>query len=306
LLSLALGLWSFFNIYKSWPCRAVAAIALFLLAFLALNKGGVYSTFTTSAIGIIPLFLFFLKRNKIDSKFIVFLLLAGVTIGFSHYLRSYSGAGILVFSTIVILGYLRVGWRQKTVLYLTLITGIMISILFFNSLIDQRDDFFKNSNKKQYLSSHLIWHSVYIGFGFLNNPFNIKFDDKVAHDKAKSISPDITISSKPHEYNQILKNETLKLVKGNKIFTLFTLFAKLGIVFLYFLIFANLGLAAAILRPKDKILESSFWLGILLNSGFGLLVIPSTQFLMGLIAFATLYGIVSINEFFERDLWLQT
>jgi hypothetical protein len=53
---------------------------------------------------------------------------------------------------------------------------------------------------------------------------------------------------------------------------------------------------AAALYPKSWPIEVAFWGAIAFNSLFGLLVIPQPQYLLGFKAFATLYGVVSVDH----------
>jgi glycosyl transferase family 2 len=59
-------------------------------------------------------------------------------------------------------------------------------------------------------------------------------------------------------------------------------------------------LLCAVQYPKSWSLELAFWCSLGFSSLFGLLVIPNPRYLLGYIAFAVLYGVVSIDHAIER------
>lgn len=49
----------------------------------------------------------------------------------------------------------------------------------------------------------------------------------------------------------------------------------------------------------------AFWSGMIFNSLFGILAIPTLSYLMGFITLAVLYGIFSIDKAFTHITWRQ-
>ncbi len=145
---------------------------------------------------------------------------------------------------------------------------------------------------------NLFWHSIYIGFGYLNNPRGIEYKDSAAFDKVRSISPDTVVYSK--EYVEILKGEIFRIIGTHKNFVLHTVFAKIGVMLFFFLYSANLGLIAAYYYPKKRALESAFLIAILFSTAPGILVMPFRSYILGYIALSLFYGLVSLNEAVER------
>ena len=80
-----------------------------------------------------------------------------------------------------------------------------------------------------------------------------------------------------------------------------TFFAKIGILLMYLVIFANVGLVAAFFYPKPWQIECAFWGALATSSLFSILVLPTIEYSLGFIAFATLYGIVSINYYLYKN-----
>ena len=69
---------------------------------------------------------------------------------------------------------------------------------------------------------------------------------------------------------------------------------------LFLIKYANIGLLAAFLYPKNRRLELAFFAALLFQTSFGIMVLPNEWYLLGFISFATLYGVVSINEAIAR------
>ncbi len=80
-----------------------------------------------------------------------------------------------------------------------------------------------------------------------------------------------------------------------------TLIAKFGVVLIYFLLAANFGLLAAIRYLKPWAVEVAFVAGLAFNALFGLLAIPRLSYLEGLIAFAMLYGVMSLDVALQKS-----
>ena len=118
---------------------------------------------------------------------------------------------------------------------------------------------------------------------------------------ALSVNPDVQLFSL--EYETILKNEYFKFVKAYPLFFIKTLFAKFGVCFMYLLMFANFGLLLAIYYPQGYLYNFLFASGIGFNMLFGLLATPEYQYFMGLFAFATLYGVYSIDYAVDQGLF---
>jgi hypothetical protein len=79
------------------------------------------------------------------------------------------------------------------------------------------------------------------------------------------------------------------------------LLAKLAVVLAYFICATNVGLYAAKLYRKPFWLDSAFAVAIAFDALFGILVIPNPKYLLGLIAFAAMYGIYSLEYALQQS-----
>jgi hypothetical protein len=303
-ISLFFGIMGCFLLFKKQGMKFIGLFELILLALFSIMVGGTYIIFSSIAIAIIPLFLSFTRRPKLKTTFIIFLLVTGFVIGIAHFLRSHSGTGVLIYIIIFLLFGPQIQWKQKLFLFLVITIGFLTPVICFDRLLNQRDNYLKNNypNYEQVLRQHPFWHSVYIGLGFLENEYGIKYRDEVAAEKVRAISPSTPYLSK--EYERILRNEVFKLIIRHPLFFAITVFAKLGVIIFYLLISANVGLITVPFYLKRWPLEFSFWSAMAFNALFGILVVPDYRYLMGFIAMGCLYGIMGIHQIMEHgSIW---
>jgi hypothetical protein len=304
-ISLFLGIIGVFLYFKRWPIKLLGVIELILLAYRSSLGGAIHTILSSVPIAIVPLFLYFTRCRKLSLALSIFLLWAGIAIGTANQLRSHSGTGVLIFMIIILCFYLQISWKQKIVLVILTVATTLAPMVYFGELLDRRDAYLRKNlpGYVQVPRNHVFWHSIYIGFGFLNNEYGIRYKDVVAIDKVRSISP--TASYASHEYEKILRNEVTLLLRKHPLFAATTIFAKIGVVILFFLIFGNFGVIAAVLNRRKWEIEIAFLCTLVFNSLHGLLVIPTIYYLWGFNCFATLYGLVSIDQSIEHRSWLR-
>jgi len=302
-VSLTLGIIGSFLYFRKRAIKWLGAVELILLALGSYFVSGIYIFLLSIPIAIIPLFLYFAQQRKVSSIFIIFLFLAGLAIGVAHHFRIHAGTGVLIFMAIILLFSNQIHWKKKIILILLLIISVSTPIIYFDKIMKQRDIYLakNNSNYEPFTRGHVFWHSVYIGFGFLSNEYGIKYKDEIAIEKVRSISPKTSYLSQGYE--AVLRKEVLSLIKKHPLFATQTIFAKLGVIILYFLIFSNVGVIAVVLHRKNWQLEIAFFSAMMFNSFFGIIAIPDYRYLMGFLAFATLYGVISIDDAIEHVAW---
>jgi hypothetical protein len=303
LVSLSLGVIGSFLYFRRRAIQWLAVVELALLALVSYFVNGIYVILSSIVIAIVPLFLYFAGQRRISSKFIIFLIFAGLVIGITHHLRSHAGTGVLIFMTIILLTSIQIHWKQKSILILLLVVSVSAPMIYFDNIMKQRDIYLAKNNAiyEPFTRGHVFWHSFYIGFGFLSNEYGIKYKDETGIEKVRSISPRTRYPSQAYE--AIVRGEVFRLIKKHPLFVTQTIFAKLGIIMFYFLISSNVGLLAVALHRKTWQLETAFFSGMMFNSLFGIIVVPDYRYLMGFIAFATLYGIISIDDAVEHRAW---
>ena len=282
----------------------ISLFALWILCIVIAGISDIYVVMGASTVALVPWLLLVQKHSDLRGM-LIFCIVAGFVIGFSHSVRNHGGTGILIFILFSILFTKKYSFKNKVSFSVTLMIGLLLFSLFFGSLIKQRNAYLSTIEYAGPITEHRVfWHNVYFSLGYLHNWYG--YDDWPGHvpsdtfsvKKALSINPDVQLFST--EYETILKNETFKFIKTYPLFFIQTLSAKFGVCLMYLLIFANIGLPLAVYYPKDFIYNFLFASGIGFNLLFGLLATPQYQYLMGLFAFATFFGVFSIDHAVEN------
>lgn len=299
LLSLAVGMVGAFLLYRRWSVRCVAFLMLAGVSLIAWCVGNVYIVYSSAVIAIVPWCVYLYRGGSGSPGHVLVGFAAGIVIGVANFLRSHSGTAVFIFLLPLILSYPRADRTKKALLVAVVLLGILLSSMPFRLAVRERDRFLAQ-NAPGYgdvAARHPFWHSVYIGFGYLSNEYGIRYEDEVAARKVREISPKAGYVSA--EYEKILRGEIFRLTLRHPLFVLRTVFAKAGVLFLFFLIFANLGFLFRKRFPQDRAVENSFFAALAFSALPGILVIPQPGYILGYIAFAALYGINGVERIIE-------
>ncbi len=299
LIACSLALFGFFLLYRAWLPRVVVVLGIVWLSRGCLRIADVYATYAIAALAVTPLWLYGVQQNQRPRWFMAWSGCVGLILGFLHYVRALSGMPVLVFMLITLV-LNRWAWRDKVWVVGVVLAGIVVPVVYFSAVYDQYVAY-----AMQYLpgavialKTHVFWHQLYIGLGFLSNPFGIAYNDSIGFAKARSVNPNV-ISCSP-EYEMILRNEVIALVIQYPMFVLKTIFAKCGVIFLYLARVAHVGLIAAVIYRKPWQLELAFAGALAASALFAVLTDPDYSYLLGFIAFAVMYAIISINYALEK------
>ncbi|MEX0940391.1 MAG: hypothetical protein WDZ41_03455 [Candidatus Babeliales bacterium] len=298
-----IGLVGFFFYYQTLLPRLISFVGLTLICLFSLTIGDTYLFYTICPVALIPWSLYF-STKKMSPVSYLFFFLAGITIMFSHYARAHAGLASLFFISWLLITQKKYSLKKKTITLCLLLLGLYLPVIYVNYTYKNYNSFLKQNNITDPfigITNHMLWHPIYAGLGFLSfkNTDNIRWGDSFAAQKAQSINPNAHYNTPAYE--KVLKNEIIKLIKTNPTFIIATIFAKLGILLLYLVIFANIGLIVAFFYPKPWQIETAFWGAFVLSSAFPLLVLPITEYSLGFITFAALYGITSINKLLSNS-----
>jgi len=277
-----------------------AILSLFPVARSALRGTDVYSFQTAAALSIVPWSLSLAEKKIIGIGSVVAAALVGIGIGFVNFIRSHGATGAAIFLIVITVFHRQWNRKQKLAILTALAAGLAVTAVYFHSLMARRDAFLAATQPDytRTLNQHPFWHSAYIGFSFVPNPYVPSYDDTISAEKVRSIDPSVRFLSP--EYERILRGEVFRLVREHPRFAAITLLAKLRAIGLLLLASANLGLLAAALYPKPWPEELAFWSAMAFGSLFGILIIPHRAYMLGFIAIAVLYGIVSLEYAVER------
>ncbi|MBC8226052.1 MAG: hypothetical protein H8E74_02790 [Gammaproteobacteria bacterium] len=280
--------------------KAISVIAIGILSFIIAVIGDLYVFLGSIPLALIPCWLCIQKFEKI--KYIIpYFLLSGLIIAFGHLIRSHSGTSTLIFLCLSLLLFSNnIPKKIKTFSIIGLFTSMLFVFLSFDIVMQQRIEFLSSIGSPLELSGfRILWHNAYYSLGYLWNNFGYgqwpghEPSDTYSLFKVLSINPDIVLFSK--EYESILRDAYFEFVKEHPFFFIQTLFAKFGVLLMYFFIFANIGLVLAFFYPQKFKFYILFTIAIVFNMSFGLLALPNHVNLLGLFAFSTLFNVYSID-----------
>lgn len=202
--------------FQSWLGRISFIMCSFILAMISyIYIYDVYLVSTAITIATIPWLLYFVYRNNHTKHFVIFLVLCGILAGFSQYIRSFSSIPIILFTLILIVTCKNLNLKAKTLLTSSLMLGFLLPVLYFNYLFWESSNYLKihnpHGNLAELASSHPKWHSIYLGLGYVSNPYGITSSDTTSKNKAESVEKNVAYLSK--RYEAILKNETIKFIE---------------------------------------------------------------------------------------------
>ena len=275
--------------------RRIGVAAFLLLAVVVLIAGDVYIMNAAPAMACVPWILSFVSRRKLTIGMLMTLGMTGALGETSNFVRSHAGTGLVLFALVVAVGTYQVKLVSRIILVAALLLGVTGAALAFRHVYAQRDAFLQHQPGALMESArgHVLWHAIYLGLSYVKNSEVPEYRDEFAFAKVRALRPEASDYSP--EYEQVLMRETLRLAKRRPFLILANLFAKIVVVSLFCIFAANVGLFGAKLAPKPVWLELAFWLAIAFNGLYGIIVLPNPKYLVGLIAFAVLYGVYSIE-----------
>lgn len=287
-----IGIAGFFAYTTSWLSRLFATVYLILFScYSCVGMTDNYLVFAVLATAVIPWALYFMKRNKADYKAVLFFGFVGIAAGYAHYIRSYSGGAVVLFLIMSIL-FMAVCWWRRALLLGVLLGGLLVSRFHMDLLLEVRKQHVDPAYQ-QFEPNHVVWHSIYAGFGFLNNDLGIKWDDTTVIEHAHQIDAQVIYPSAPYEV--VVRSMVVDLIKHHPWFVVQTIFAKFGVMLLYLFLFANIGLLLAFLYRKPWHIDFMFFIALAFNSIFGFIALPGRFYLLGMLTCAVLYCIVSVE-----------
>lgn len=277
---------------KTYLGKGIALVAIALFSYVVWQVGDVYIGYFF-AVSFFPWFLILLEKNY--KVAVGYCLVMGIMLEYANFIRSYAALPVFVAVSCVCFIFFRQNFKKSIMPLGALILGILFVRTHFNSVIKQRDDFLLQQHQtitQKDSLNHTFWHGIYAGMGFIDNDKNLKFADSCPHKKVQSINKQVKYLTE--EYEALLRAEVFSLCFRNPHYVLRVLFAKLGVLFYFLLLFANVGLLAAYWYPKPLYVELGYWILMAVSALPGVLTIPITTYLLGFISACVLYGVHSI------------
>jgi hypothetical protein len=293
---LLIGYAGFWNLYPDRQLRGIGAAVFLCLGIAEATVADEYLFQISPLIAGIPWLLHFgLKRKPFA------LTTSGVLLAFCCSWCSLVRTGTLAICMTFLLTMFVVRCRiQKPFLPILLIVLACVpSGLFERSLIAHRDiALAKVGATATAMNGRPMWHTAYIGLGFIPNSEVSEYRDEVAYEKVRSIDPTAAYNSQ--KYEAILRREMWSIVKRRPTLVICVLAAKAGIVILLGLI---------LLYPARRLMfaeRAVFWFdaAFVLTMGMSAMnaiaAVPRPRYLLTFLCLAFLYSSIKLCR--EREI----
>ncbi|MEO5357343.1 MAG: hypothetical protein H7844_08600 [Nitrospirae bacterium YQR-1] len=308
-LSLVFSVTGFIILFKNkLPQLAVSFVYLFIFYFYMISKiTEEYLVSPMVSVVFVPWILILFKKDYKTYKLLSIYFIIGFMLSITNLIRSHSVTGLLLFILTLVILHVKYTTKLKLLVCAVIVISMSIPGFYYkNVLLPEKNAFLRDKFAAIDLieMSQPLWHSAYIGLAYAENdivkPF---YSDYVGEQKVKEINPqlaEIPVHSAYKEYHEILKKEFFKIVKNNPWVIIINLGTKLAVLYIYFLVFANIGIIASLTYKKPWSMELALWFAIAFNSLVGLIIVPSGQYISGFIAFSALYGLFSVTHAVEK------
>jgi len=339
LLLISLGIVSSVLLFLSFKSLIIATAFYYLYLKIGIYGGHIDHHWILGAF--IPFYLtfliFFLKNRSIfkSSWFVIYFLIAGV----ANIMREGNGVvALLILSLLFIILMIQDGFKKfipkpifrtrfpylhKNILLLTFLILIYISpMLILDGVRKWRNGKYFNGQPSNMITHHGLWHSAFIGLGYIPNKYGIEYADPSGVEHARKINPNVKYQT--NEYHDILRGLYFKYSLESPSFWFDSFFAKVKTLhkeavkfsakFIRYLFPDDLnnylpyGLLSAIfiISRKNKTSLAIFWLilaAILTSSVPALVAKPTTSFIVGFQAalFMAWFYFISLIYFAIKD-----
>jgi len=245
------------------------------------------------AVSVIPVILL-IQRKQTTYMSIGTCFVSGIMLGIADIVRIHAALPVFVFIAVYFLGAPFLKLRMKLVALCVLAGGYMIPRLHFLYEVYKRDTFLiEHGYPVPHTQSHLFWHNIYAGFGFVQNDYGIEWTDTCAAQAA--LQENVHAHYAKPLYEETVRALIFKLCREKRYFVMITLFAKIGVVIYYFLLyFGWLGLLVAYYYPKPWYIEGAFVCAMGVSALPGILTLPVTAYLIGFISCTIIYTLYSV------------
>ena len=294
--SILISLFAIFKIFPNIKERIISLFFLLTISVYMFARGDIYIMSATTMLTIIPLSYYLKKKGCLNYTHYIIYFSFGLLISVSNFIRSNSATGVLLFLLFFIFLTQRTNKKFLMYTYVVLAVGFLISSLFITSVKRERDEYLNSINAakaENFVKGHTLWHSVYLGLGFLNNTYKIEYNDNCGFIKAESIQPNIVYYST--EYENLMKKEVINLLKTDPWFIIKNILSKFGVVVFYLLIFSNIGIIYIFKALRNLTFNIPIWICLIFNLSFPLITMPFPSYLIGAVCTVVISSIISMD-----------
>ena len=293
--AILVGGWGWWRYARSTGARLLFIAAMVPLTWIAVHFGDDYILLASLPIACVPPLLALWRRGAPSARWIWAMLLTGLAAGAGSTVRAEAGVIVCAFAAVLVLARTRVPRRQRALHVGMLLLAASLPVLGMRAAQMRRDAYLARAvpTYDPPPPAHVIWHSMYIGFGFLANDRGLEYKDEVAGKLVERVAPGSPAYSR--RYNAVVRNAVLELVLQSPAFIARTLFGKLGILLMYVVVFGNIGLIAAVRARKPAALDLAFLAAVVVAGLPGVLIFPVLNYMEGFTTLLVLYALTSID-----------
>jgi hypothetical protein len=289
-LGVLIGYAGFLHLCPDLRARWMGAAAFLCLGLVEARVADVYIFQTSPLIAWIPWVLYFgLSRNLLP------LSLSAALFAFSCSWFSLLRIGTTLVCMAFLIALLAFRYRVRKLFVPVLLIALACvpSMIFKHYMIIRRNIILASIGETPTaVDYHTIWHSIYIGFGFIPNSEVPAYNDTVASNKVRSIDPTVPFASA--KYERILRHEVFNLAEQRPMLLIENLVAKTGIVIV---------LISILLFPSRRLLfaerealwiDAAFVVAVGASAMNAILVVPKPAYLLTVLCLTFLYSSVKL------------
>jgi hypothetical protein len=177
---------------------------------------------------------------------------------------------------------------------LLIILACVPSVLSERSMIARRNTALAKVGETALgVNSHPIWHTIYIGLGYIPNSEVPEYKDGVGREKVRSIDPTVAYTSA--RYQAILRQELWGIVQRRPMLVIRILAAKAAIIVLAASILLLPAWRLIFTQPALLWLDGAFVLTIGLSAMNGIVAVPRTAYLLTFLCLTFLYSSIKLS-----------
>jgi len=197
----------------------------------------------------------------------------------------------LTFLITMFIGRYRI--QNPFVPFLLFVLACVPAALFERSLIIRRNAALANVGETAAAqNSRPLWHTFYIGLGFIPNSEVPAYRDEVAADKVRSVDPTVVYSST--QYEAILRHQVWSILKRKPMLLIENLVAKAGVIAILGLILLYPARRLMFAEKEVLWLDAAFVLTMGMSTVNGMVAVPRLAYLLTFLCLGLLYSSVKV------------
>jgi hypothetical protein len=288
----SLGYAGFLRLHLDRRARLIGSFVFLCIAIAEARVADEYVFQIAPLVAVIPWLLHLGSRQSKIALPVCASLLALVC-SFCAIVRS--GSAIICLTFLIALFLARYRIQRPFLPILLVLLSCLPSLFFTRSLIARRNaSLHRIGGSALTVDSHPIWHTLYIGLGFIPNSEVPEYLDEVADKRVRSIDPTATYTSA--RYQAILKHELWDIFRRRPLLVFGIVAAKTGVVIVLALILL-FPARHSILTDRSRLwIDIPFLLTIAMSGMNGIVAVPRASYLLTFFCLAFLYTTIKLLE----------